>query len=129
MGGRLFSTSMMLANAVSMLALLLVGGVSDAAGVRQGLFLLGGGVVRDHAGVVVAGSEGSDGCAIGVVGGVGRSLRACPPPFSPYGTASPRWGEAIWFGASRWRDAYANLIRQRGWTHFGRGARDEGSDD
>ena len=44
MGGRLFSTSMMLANAVSMLALLLVGGVSDAAGVRQGLFLLGGGL-------------------------------------------------------------------------------------
>ena len=44
MRGRLFSTSMMLANAVSMLALLLVGGVSDAAGVRQGLFLLGGGL-------------------------------------------------------------------------------------
>jgi MFS family permease len=44
MRGRLFSTQMMLANAVSMLALLLVGGVSDAAGVRQGLFLLGGGL-------------------------------------------------------------------------------------
>lgn len=44
MRGRLFSTQMMLANAVSMLALLLVGGVSDAAGVRQGLFLLAGGL-------------------------------------------------------------------------------------
>ncbi len=44
MRGRLFSAQMMLANAVSMLALLLVGGVSDAAGVRQGLFLLGGGL-------------------------------------------------------------------------------------
>ena len=44
MRGRLFSTQMMLANAVSMLALLLVGGVSDAAGVRPGLFLLGGGL-------------------------------------------------------------------------------------
>ncbi len=44
MRGRLFSTQMMLANAVSMLALLLVGGVADAAGVRQGLFLLGGGL-------------------------------------------------------------------------------------
>ena len=33
---------MMLANAVSMLALLVVGGVADAAGVRQSLFLLGG---------------------------------------------------------------------------------------
>ncbi len=44
MRGRLFSTQMMLANAVSMFALLLVGGVSDAAGVRQGLFLLGGGL-------------------------------------------------------------------------------------
>ena len=44
MRGRLFSTQMMLANAVSMLALLLVGGISDAAGVRQGLFVLGGGL-------------------------------------------------------------------------------------
>ncbi len=44
MRGRLFSAQMMLANGVSMLALLLVGGVSDAAGVRQGLFLLGGGL-------------------------------------------------------------------------------------
>ncbi len=44
MRGRLFSAQMMLANAVSMLALLLVGGVSDAAGVRQGLFLLAGGL-------------------------------------------------------------------------------------
>ncbi len=44
MRGRIFSSQMMLANAVSMLALLLVGGVSDAAGVRQGLFLLGGGL-------------------------------------------------------------------------------------
>ena len=42
MRGRLFSTQMMLANAVSMLALLVVGGVADAAGVRQSLFLLGG---------------------------------------------------------------------------------------
>ena len=44
MRGRLFSAQIMVANAVSMLALLLVGGVSDAAGVRQGLFLLGGGL-------------------------------------------------------------------------------------
>ena len=44
MRGRLFSAQMMLANGVSMLALLLVGGVADAAGVRQGLFLLGGGL-------------------------------------------------------------------------------------
>ena len=45
MRGRLFSTQIMLANAVSMLALLLVGGVADAAGVRSGLFLLGGGLI------------------------------------------------------------------------------------
>ena len=44
MRGRLFSAQLMVANAVSMLALLLVGGVSDAAGVREGLFLLGGGL-------------------------------------------------------------------------------------
>ncbi len=44
MRGRLFSAQIMLANAVSMLALLLVGGVADTAGVRQGLFLLGGGL-------------------------------------------------------------------------------------
>lgn len=45
MRGRLFSASLMLANAVSMLALLLVGGVTDAAGVQSGLFLLGGGLL------------------------------------------------------------------------------------
>ena len=44
MRGRLFSAQIMVANAVSMLALLLVGGISDAAGVRQGLFVLGGGL-------------------------------------------------------------------------------------
>ncbi len=44
MRGRLFAAQMMVANGVSMLALLLVGGVSDTAGVRQGLFLLGGGL-------------------------------------------------------------------------------------
>ena len=44
MRGRLFSAQLMMANAVSMAALVIVGGVSDAAGVRQALFLLGGGV-------------------------------------------------------------------------------------
>ena len=41
MRGRLFSAQIMVANALSMLALLIVGGVADAAGVRQALFLLG----------------------------------------------------------------------------------------
>ncbi|MDE2968234.1 MAG: MFS transporter [Chloroflexota bacterium] len=58
MRGRLFSAQMMLANAVSMLALLLVGGVSDAAGVRQGLFLLGGGLFVITLGSLWLGREG-----------------------------------------------------------------------
>ncbi len=58
MRGRLFSAQIMLANAVSMLALLLVGGVSDTAGVRQGLFLLGGGLFAITLGSLWLGRSG-----------------------------------------------------------------------
>lgn len=60
MRGRLFSTQMMLANAVSMLALLVVGGVADAAGVRQSLFLLGGGLFLITLGALWLGRHGPD---------------------------------------------------------------------
>ena len=60
MRGRLFSAQMMLANAVSMLALLLVGGVADAAGVRQGLFLLGGGLFLITLASLWLGRRGAD---------------------------------------------------------------------
>ncbi len=59
MRGRLFSTQMMLANAVSMLALLVVGGVADAAGVRQSLFLLGGVLFLITLGALWLGRDGS----------------------------------------------------------------------
>ena len=58
MRGRLFSAQMMLANAVSMLALLLVGGVADSFGVRQGLFLLGGGLFLITLGTLWLGRSG-----------------------------------------------------------------------
>ena len=42
MQGRVFAAQLMLANAVSMAALLVVGGVADAAGVGQALYAVGG---------------------------------------------------------------------------------------
>ena len=44
MRGRMFSAQLMMANALSMAALVLVGGVTDAWGVREALFLLAAGV-------------------------------------------------------------------------------------
>ena len=73
MRGRLFSAQMMLANAVSMLALLLVGGVADTAGVRQGLFLLGGGLFAVTLGSLWLGRRG--------VAQLPRTPSAGEPPF------------------------------------------------
>ncbi len=44
MRGRMFSAQLMMANALSMVALVIVGGVADASGVREALFLLAAGV-------------------------------------------------------------------------------------
>ncbi len=58
MRGRMFSAQLMLANALSMGALVIVGGVSDAAGVREALFLLAAGVFAITLGSVWLGRPG-----------------------------------------------------------------------
>ena len=66
MRGRLFSAQMMMANAVSMVALVIVGGVTDAAGIREALFLLGAAVFVITLLSVWLGRPGQSGAAPGL---------------------------------------------------------------
>lgn len=61
MRGRMFSAQLMLANALSMVALVIVGGVADASGVREALFLLATGVFAITLGSFWLGRRGGPG--------------------------------------------------------------------
>ena len=63
MRGRMFSAQLMLANAVSMAALVIVGGVSDAWGIREALFLLALGTFAITAASLWLGRPGRVGAA------------------------------------------------------------------
>lgn len=58
MRGRMFSAQLMMANALSMAALVIVGGVTDAWGVREALFLLAAGVFAITLGSLWLGRSG-----------------------------------------------------------------------
>lgn len=61
MRGRMFSAQLMMANALSMVALVIVGGVTDAWGVREALFLLAAGVFAITLGSFWLGRHGGPG--------------------------------------------------------------------
>ena len=63
MRGRMFSAQLMMANALSMVALVIVGGVTDAWGVREALFLLAAGVFAITLGSFWLGRHGGPGGA------------------------------------------------------------------